>query len=296
MLVWFHFIFFVTGRRWIRAGDSGSTATHLYRWASDVIIVVINVSAAAAAITLYSLISTAIAVRAIRLTHADHSSDTVRALPAVRCHQKSSSPTAAAGTVPVRLHGRRTTGDDRGRRQHAAAGPTRPRYVDGGSGVDSSDLPTATRHRGTGRGCCRCCGGSNLDETLAEDSRIVDDNVDPSVCCCTCSLVTSAILPPSQDTKVYQQCRNGEGRFIPSLSFLSVLLTSLSPSFPASKWPLKSSWGIWGTLLAHSPCEGERHLQPPDTFHGLWIRQKIVCGRGNVSVGSCKYHISSYFC
>ena len=66
--------------------------------------------------------------------------------------------------------------------------------------------------------------------------------------------------------------------FLPFLPVIFPSLSSPSPLFLASKWPLKSSYGICGSAVS-SPSGEERHLQPPDTFPGLQIHRKCVCGR-----------------
>ena len=57
---------------------------------------------------------------------------------------------------------------------------------------------------------------------------------------------------------------------VPSVAFLpsiSAPYLHFPLSYPALTWPLKSSYGIWGALLA-SLRMGERHFQLSVTFSG----------------------------
>jgi len=66
---------------------------------------------------------------------------------------------------------------------------------------------------------------------------------------------------------------------VPFLRFLPPPSLFRSPSSLSlvSKWSLRSRSG--GVLLVLAPPSGgERHLQPPETFAGLWIHKNVFCG------------------
>jgi len=174
-------------------GNSGRTSSYVHRRVCDVVVVVIDVSVAAATTN----IGTFVHFRASNLTFTRYSSDAVRTLPAVRRRQES--PRRAAGALPARLLGRRTADHQR----RAAVRPTRSRDAERGAATHPPALPAAARGRGTGRGCRCRCRRSDLDKTLAEVAR-VDDDADSPVRCCVCSLVIASSLPPSRNRKVCQ--------------------------------------------------------------------------------------------